>query len=361
MLLRNSNYDKKKTNFVVNGFQHGFSLGYCGSTRISITAPNLKLNVGDEIELWNKVMKEVKLKRYAGPFKTIPFKYYIQSPIGLVPKDNGKNTRLIFHLSYPRRPNSPSVNAYTPEWLCKVKYPDISNAIRLCISEAGTRSRPVFIARSDVSAAFRNLCVSKRYWKYLVMKAKSPFDHLWYYFFDKCLAFGASISCAHYQKVSDAITHIVQYRTNKDTVNYLDDNFFCALLKLICNSRMDGFLDICNRIGMPISLEKTTWGSTLMVFLGFLIDTVHRWVLIPCEKLTRGLNMINHVLEICEIKKATQRKITIHQLQSICGFLNFLGRVIIPGRAFTRRLYAPLQRKKMELKPHYHVRVTNEM
>ena len=126
----------------------------------------------------------------------------------------------------------------------------------------------------------------KKYWKYLVMKAKSPFNGRWYYFFDKCLAFGASISCAHYQKVSDAITHIVQYNTNKETINYLDDNFFCALFKLLCDSQINVFLKVCSRIGMPISLEKTTWGSTLMVSLGFLIDTWNRWILIPCEKLT---------------------------------------------------------------------------
>ena len=47
-------------------------------------------------------MKEVKLKRFAGPFESSPFEDFIQSPVGLVPKDNGKDTRLIFHLSYPR-------------------------------------------------------------------------------------------------------------------------------------------------------------------------------------------------------------------------------------------------------------------
>ena len=89
-------------------------------------------------------MKEVQLKRYAGPFDTIPFKYYIQSLIGLVLKDNGRNTRLIFYLSYLRRKNSPSVNANTPENLCKVKYPDVSDAIRLDIKEAGASNCPVF-------------------------------------------------------------------------------------------------------------------------------------------------------------------------------------------------------------------------
>ena len=84
---------------------------------MQVKAPNIKLRIGSETELWNKVMKEVKLKHFAGPFKDIPYEEdFIQSPIGLVPKDNGKDTRLIFHLSYPRTgPGSTSVNANTPK------------------------------------------------------------------------------------------------------------------------------------------------------------------------------------------------------------------------------------------------------
>ena len=52
-------------------------------------SPNLKIKVGSATELWNKVMTEVKARRYAGPYETVPFKYFIQSPIGLVPKDKG--------------------------------------------------------------------------------------------------------------------------------------------------------------------------------------------------------------------------------------------------------------------------------
>ena len=82
--------------------------------------PNLPLTVGDHIDLWNKVTKEVKLKRFAGPFKKPPYDNFIQSPIGLAAKDNGKDTHLIFHLSYPhttgilgRRCDMPkSVNAH---------------------------------------------------------------------------------------------------------------------------------------------------------------------------------------------------------------------------------------------------------
>ena len=155
---------------------------------------------GDEIDLWNKVMKEVKLKRYAGPFTEIPFEDdYIQSPIGLVPKDNGKDVRLLFYLSYPRsKKSSLSVNANTPKSLCTVKYPDFSDAINL-INGIIKQTGGCAISKTDASSAFRNLGISPQFWQYLIMKARSPYDGKWYYFLDKCLPFGATISCSHFQ------------------------------------------------------------------------------------------------------------------------------------------------------------------
>ena len=120
-------YEKSETDFILDGFRDGFSIGYEGPENVRINSPNLKFReVGDPIILWNKVMKEVKEKRYAGPFKEIPFDNYIQSP-----KDGGKDTRLIFHLSYPRGAAT-SVNANTPVDLCSVQYPDFNLAIQLC-------------------------------------------------------------------------------------------------------------------------------------------------------------------------------------------------------------------------------------
>ena len=316
---------------------------------VRITAPNLKFReVGDPITLWNKVMKEVKEQRYAGPFEEIPFDNFIQSPIGLVPKDGGKDTRLIFHLSYPRGKKT-SVNANTPVELCGVKYPDFNQAIQLCL-QAGKSCK---IAKSDMKSAFRNLGIKKKHWKFLVMKAESPIDGKTYYFVDKCLPFGASISCSHFQCFSNAVRHIVMFKTKRDLVNYMDDFFFVALLQLICNNQVKEFLSICNLISFPVSLEKTYWATTKLVFLGLLIDTVAQSVYIPVDKVTKAVNLINSILD------KVSRKITLNQLQKICGFLNFIGRCIIPGRAFTRRLYAYTTNDK--LKPHHHIRVNNEM
>ena len=90
-LLEKSKHPHEKIEFIIDGFENGFSIGYDGPREVKHTSKNLKFRgVGSRVELWNKVMKEVKLKRYAGRFEKPPFEFYIQSPIGLVPKDNGK-------------------------------------------------------------------------------------------------------------------------------------------------------------------------------------------------------------------------------------------------------------------------------
>ena len=152
-LLQQTHYDADKTEKLIAGFKDGFDIGFGGNRLVQRTAKNLKFTIGDRTDLWNKVMKEVKLQRYAGPFVNIPFKYYIQSPIGLVPKDNGKSMRLIFHLSHPRNGKMESVNANTPPELSKVRYLDFCEAIKRCLEEG----IGCHLLRSDFSAAFRNL------------------------------------------------------------------------------------------------------------------------------------------------------------------------------------------------------------
>ena len=88
-LLKESGYNKEKSEFLIKGFKQGFSIGYSRKTDQRDLSENLPLkNLGTKTDLWNKVMKEVGLGCYEGPFKLndLPFSNFIQSPIGLVPK-----------------------------------------------------------------------------------------------------------------------------------------------------------------------------------------------------------------------------------------------------------------------------------
>ena len=345
-LLTETSYDKHKTECITTGFQKGFSLEYSGPKKVRKTAPNLKLRVGSLEEIWNKVMIEVKAGRYAGPFETVPFKYYIQSPIGLVPKDKGKKTRLIFHLSYPK--NGVSVNSSIPEDFCKVEYPNFNEAVQLCI-EAG---RSCSIAKSDMAMAFRNVPLSPKWWPYLVLKAIHPHTFKTWFFFDKCLPFGSSISCKIFQEISNSIAHMVRVRTGRKNLSYLDDYFFMALVKAICDGQVNIFLSICQEINFPVSLEKTHWGTTILIFLGLLIDTMRQVILIPKEKVDKALKWIDLLLS------RKDRKATVLEIQKLCGTLNFLCKCVIPGRAFLHRLYSLTS--NVNLKQHHHLRLTLE-
>ena len=253
---------------------------------------------------------------------------------------------MIFHLSYPR--DGDSVNSGIPKECCSVKYPDFDEAVKLCLKEGVGCS----IGKSDMSSAFRHVPLAKGQWWLLVMKAQHPVSKKWFYFVDKCLPFGSSISCAIFQAISDAIAWIVRYRVRKPNVNYLDDYLFAAALKRFCDQQISEFLLVCAQINFPVALKKNYWGSTRLVFLGMLLDTVRQVVCIPSDKLIKAANWVNYFLN----KK--NRKATIQEFQKLCGILNFLCRGIVPSRAFLRRLY--VFEGKPDLKPYHHVKITEE-
>ena len=176
-LLVTSNYDSQEMNFLVNGFRHGFDIGYKGPHNRKDMADNIPLQVGSKEELWSKIMKEVKAKRFAGPFRKPPFKNFVQSPIGLVPKSGGK-TRLIFHLSYdfPETDENGNehkcINFYTPKELCSVTYRGIDYAV--LSSFKWERPGACFYSKTDVQSAFRVLPLSPKCIHLLLMKAVNP-------------------------------------------------------------------------------------------------------------------------------------------------------------------------------------------
>ena len=344
-LLIQTKFDSKECEFLIQSFRYGFDIRYRGPRQnLQCRAPNLKLRVGSQTILWNKIMKEVKNLRYAGPFKDPPFKDYIQSPVGLVPKDDN-DTRLIFHLSYPRKGSS--VNSETPKEFCSLQYCEFDQAIRACLSNGVS----CFIGKSDYKSAFRKLGIRKLDWPVLLLMARSPIDQKIYFFVDKCLPFGASISHSHFQRFSEAVAHILKAKASDWwKINYLDDYLFVSFLKRRCDEQISIFLAICKEISFPVSMEKTFWSANLLTFLGFLINTIVPTVSIPADKIERVVTLIHLIIN--------KKKTTVRLLEKLCGHLNFLCKCIVLGRAFTRRIYSYFS---SSMKPHHHVRVTQEI
>ena len=369
-LLHESEYDRDETRFLIQGFAEGFDIGYCGNKNRQNTSANLPLTVGNKEILWNKIMKEVKEKRVAGPFNTIPFSNYIQSPIGLVPK-TGNQTRLIFHLSYNFSGTETSVNANTPAEWCTVQYHDLDYAVDSALrvleqtwgryepgSTQGYQGR-LFFGASDLRSAYRMLPLAPESWPLVIMKAVNPVTNMTQYLVEKHLPFGGSISCSHFQRFSNALKHLVEYSTGGRyrVTNYLDDFLFVAETRSRCNYLVREFLRICELIHFLVSMEKTEWASTQVVFLGILLDGESKTLAVPENKRQKAINLLSNFMD--------RKRATVHELQALCGYLNFLNRAIFAGRAFTRRMYAKYavivrNGQDAKLKKHHHVRLDKE-
>ena len=188
----------------------------------------------------------------------------MQSPIGLVPKAGGK-TRLIFHLSYQFHDGLGSLNQHTPEELCHVHYNDLDHTVANCLKLLRlTQStyKIIFFGKTDIQSAFRLVPLRPDQLQWLISKVTHPITKIIYYFIDKCLPFGASISCAIFQAFSYALRHLLEWRTkmSNNITNYLDDYLFLAYTLALCNWMIEQFLALCEEIGCPINGDKTRVG-----------------------------------------------------------------------------------------------------
>lgn len=156
-------------------------------------------------------------------------------------------------------------------------------------------------------------------------------------------------SCQIFQEFSNSLAHIVQFRTQQELDWYLDDYFFVHLLRTNCDWQVTVFLGICKEINFPVSEDKTVWSAQEIVFLGLLLNTVLQVVSIPEDKRRKAMDALDRVLRA--------KKVKVIDLQKLTGQLNFLSQAIVPGRTFTRRMYA----KYRSMKQFHHVRVDKEL
>ena len=103
---------------------------------------------------------------------------------------------------------------------------------------------------------------------------------------------------------------------------------------------------IYSQLGLVINHTKDIIG-TIADFLGIELDTKLIQVRLPPDKLARARNTVDDLLK--------RRIISHHKLESAVGFLSFAAKIVIPGRAFLRRLFDAIRR------PVAMIRITKHM
>ncbi|WAR22977.1 LOW QUALITY PROTEIN: hypothetical protein MAR_036646, partial [Mya arenaria] len=113
-----------------------------------------------------------------------------------------------------------------------------------------------------------------------------------------------------------------------------------------CFNSLQRFLDFAKTIGLPIKSSKTVFPNTQVEVHGILVDTNSLTASLPPDK----VQLLRTLLEVL-------KNVTLKQLQSLLGHLNFACKVIKPGRCFLRRLY---DLTTGCAKPNHHIRLTSE-
>lgn len=312
-----SGYDETETNYLINGFSNGFSLGFVGECP-GVESQNLRSAFICPDIIDEKILKEVSTGRVLGPFDFKPFSDIQCSPLGLVEKKVPGEYRMIHHLSYPK---NKSVNDGIPREESFVQYSSVGDAISH-IKNCGVGA---YCCKTDIKSAFRIINLNYSQFKYVCFRWKNK------YYVDTCLQFGLSSSCRTFERFSTALEWIAQNKLYISCISHvLDDFIIIHKCPLTCVRQLKAFLSMCVDIGVPISLEKTCGPLQTITYLGYELDSCKMECRLPHDKIVKCIDKIKFA--------KTQKSLTLKQLQSLIGLLNFACNVVLPGRAFLRRL-----------------------
>ena len=313
--------DSHLQQYLIDGFTEGFRIHFEGDRDLTYDMDNHLGSQSQEKEsiMWEKVMKEVRLGRVAGPFESPPLDRFRVSPLGVVPKGES-DFRMIFDLSLPR---GVSVNDGIPKEAKTVEYTDYQTLVRaIDILGIGT-----YMAKTDLKSAFRQIPIHPADRHLLGMRVRG------YYFVDKVLPFGLATSCRIFEAFTSVLNQILQSRIPPEVYlgYYIDDYMHFSPEYKRCLESLDIFAETCAEVGFPMAPEKTEGPSTQIVILGIGVDSVARQLYIPTSKRDKALVLILEIL--------SRKRVWAKTLQRLAGILNFLLRAVLPGRPFIRRLY----------------------
>lgn len=329
-------YTQTDVEFLVDGFTNGFRIPFSGTRQFRLSK-NLQSARDHPNILANKIAVELEAGRVAGPFATPPFDNLQISPLGLVPKKEEGQFRVIHHLSFP---DTLSINDGIPDEFCSVSYQNIDTAASL-VKFCGQYS---YMMKVDIKHAYRIVPIHPDDYELLGFMVDGK------YYFDKTLPMGLSYSCALFERISTAIQWIAETKLGlHNCAHILDDFFFVGTELEACKKGLAIFLDWCASVGIPINQSKTVHPCTTISFVGIELDSVLMEKRLPQEKLEK----IRAALSLFSRKK----KATLKELQSVIGLLNFACAVVVPGRAFLRRIIDLTVGLR---KSHHHKRLTKE-
>ena len=331
-----SHPDRSFVNFLINGFAHGFDLGYRGPITDGCQR-NLLSARSHHAEVSAALAKEVARGHTLGPFASPPFPVLHVSPLGAVVKKDS-TYRIILDLSSPR---GESVNEGISREEYSVRYQGFDEAVDLVRSlGAGT-----VMAKVDIKHAFRLCPVRPQDFQLLGMRWDNQF------YIDTRLPFGGRSSPFIFNSFADALAWILVFVCGIPYIlHYLDDFFVAACRGTgMCKEYILLIRETFSYLGVPIAEDKLEGPATCLTYLGIEVDSDDMVIRLPEEKLVE--------LKAFLSSWVGKRRCTKRHLLSMIGKLSFADKVVKPGRLFLRRL---IDLAKTVARLNHHIVISSE-
>ena len=97
-----------------------------------------------------------------------------------------------------------------------------------------------------------------------------------------------------------------------------------------CLTALCNILCLFTELDIPVAPGKTFPPTTSLEFMGVLLDSKEMEARFPLDKLTRTKEALH--------EWSHKKSATLKELQSLIGTLQFAYRVVVPGRAFLKRI-----------------------
>ena len=327
--------DRQLVDYLIRGLRNGFRIG-CNASAQCLQSASTNMPSADlHPEVIDKYLQdELECNRLVEvPYSNASLVHI--SRFGAIPKKRQPGKwRLIVDLSSPQEH---SVNDYIDPSLCSLSYVSVEDAAAF-VFKAG---RGALLAKLDIKSAYRNIPIHPGDRHLLGLQWRNRV------FVDTCLPFGLRSAPKIFNATADALEWIIGNEGEtfvEFVIHYLDDFLFGGSPKSeSCSRSLDLALYICSQVGFPVMTEKVFGPSTILEFLGFIIDTMSMEIRLPEEKLQH----LKSLLQTWVAKKSCTKR----ELLSLIGNLQHASAVVKPGRVFLRRMI-DLSKRQIHLDAH---------
>ena len=337
-----SHEDRKFADYIVQACKQGVNIGYFGP-RYYREFKNWPSTTKFYDHVKADIDKEIAAGTKVGPFLHPPFPNFVGSPLGAFERRRSKKVRTIHDLSW--QPGA-SINDYIDKEDFKISYLSLNDVIAI-ILEYGQHAQ---LAKLDLEAAFHHIPVRPEDFELLgsTFHRYDPATGTYRkeYYYDRVLEFGGRSSPKLFSDFASAAKFIMESNGATNANHYLDDYITVGASGTSeCADNLNTMISTCNDLGFSLNPSKISEPSTVMEYLGIVLDTDLLQARISADRLTEVLNELN---QWRQRQTATKR-----QVLSLIGKLSFVSRVVRPGRTFIRRMLSIASKVQ-----HLHQKVT---